>query len=89
MEQHPSFSTLREYIQKYPKSRGAVYQAFNDVLYAQQWVGVQVIDAPKVGRVIISGTRPEQTHRSFVVPCGLHEGLSIDWCAHSFVGYIS
>ncbi|CAE6461976.1 unnamed protein product [Rhizoctonia solani] len=86
MEQHPSFSTLREYIQKYPKSRGAVYQAYNDILYAQQWAEVQVIDASNVGRVIISGIRPEQTHRSFIIPCGLHEVLSIDWMSGVFQG---
>ncbi|KAH7340655.1 tRNA intron endonuclease [Rhizoctonia solani] len=86
MEQHPSFSTLREYIQKYPKSRGAIYQAYNDIFYSQQWGEVQVIDAPEVGRVIISGTRPEQTYRSFVVPCGLHEVLSIDWISKAFQG---
>ncbi|CUA75101.1 hypothetical protein RSOLAG22IIIB_01743 [Rhizoctonia solani] len=86
MEQHPSFSILREYIQKYPKSRGAVYQAYNDILYAQQWTEVQVMDAPKVERAIISGTRPEQKHRSYVVPCALHEGLSIDWISKAFQG---
>ncbi|CEL52024.1 hypothetical protein RSOLAG1IB_00561 [Rhizoctonia solani AG-1 IB] len=86
MENHPSFAILREYIQRYPKSRGAIYQAYNDIVYAQQWAEPQVIDAPKLGRVIISGTRPEQTHRSFVVPCGLHELLSIDWITEAFQG---
>lgn len=61
-----------------------MYQVYNDILYAQQWTEVQVLDAPRVKRAIISGIKSEQTHRSFIAPCGLDESLSIHWISEVF-----
>ncbi|KAG8736156.1 hypothetical protein FRC12_017752 [Ceratobasidium sp. 428] len=84
MERHPSYPALKEYLQKYPKSRGAIYQAYNDIVYGQQWLDVEVLDAPRINRVVISGKRPEQSISSLVIPCRLDEVMSIDWLTEAF-----
>ncbi|KAF8610329.1 hypothetical protein BDV93DRAFT_13209 [Ceratobasidium sp. AG-I] len=83
MEKHPSYPNLAVYLQKYLKARGAIYQAYSDITYGQQWSDVQVIDAPRIQRIIISGKRQEQ---SFVIPCGLDETLSMNWISEAFEG---
>jgi len=84
MNKHSSYPALVVYLQKYLKSRGATYQAYNDIIHGQQWSDVQLIDAPCVERAIISGKRQEQTVQSFVIPCGLDEMLSINWISEAF-----
>ncbi|KAG8705430.1 hypothetical protein FRC08_001677 [Ceratobasidium sp. 394] len=84
MEKHPSYPALKGYLQKYPKSRGAIYQTYNDIVYGQQWSDVEIVDAPQIGRAVVSGRRPEQKDPSLVIPCGLGETMSFDWLTEAF-----
>ncbi|RDB14916.1 tRNA-splicing endonuclease subunit SEN15 [Hypsizygus marmoreus] len=79
MESHPSFQGLSEILEKYPRAAGAMFQAYNDVVYAQQWADVEVIELPDCKRGAIKGRKPDTDDVLHVVPCTLAETLSISW----------
>ena len=56
---------------------------YNDVLYAQSWTDVQVIDlGSSCPRGAVKGKKPtsESDEDVYVVPCELSETLSFAWC---------
>ncbi|KAF9502565.1 hypothetical protein BS47DRAFT_1356910 [Hydnum rufescens UP504] len=55
---------------RYPKHAQGLFQTYNDIMFVQQWVDVDVLDMAAL-------SRPEP--RKIVVPCSLSENLSIKW----------
>jgi len=88
MESHPSYPILKPYIMAYPKSAGAAFQTYNDIVYAQGWKDVKLVELRRCRRVGFTGKRVEdgtvidtQLH---VVPCSLAETLSMSWIQDAF-----
>ncbi|KAI0269988.1 tRNA intron endonuclease [Gloeopeniophorella convolvens] len=79
MESHPTYATLATFLQQYPRTAGATYQTYNDLLLAQQWSGIEVIRLPSCERCGFRGRRPEAGTFTYVVPCSLSETVSIGW----------
>ncbi|KAG6850402.1 hypothetical protein H0H93_013627, partial [Arthromyces matolae] len=76
MDSHPSYSKLSQILEKYPRAAGAVFQAYNDIVFAQQWTHVEVIELPSCQRAAIKGQKPKTDQDLYVVPCTLSETLS-------------
>ncbi|KAH9959802.1 tRNA intron endonuclease [Russula dissimulans] len=84
-ESHPTYTLLSAVIKRYPHVASAVFQTYNDLLLAQQWNELEVVDLPKCGRCGFRGRRPENTDtRTSVVPCLLVETLSMNWLKSAF-----
>ncbi|KAH9854089.1 hypothetical protein C2E23DRAFT_81911 [Lenzites betulinus] len=79
MEKHPSYEALAPYLPKYPKAAGALFQTYNDLKFAQQWTGLELIELPGCSRCALKGRRPNAEDVFYVVPCALAESLSTDW----------
>jgi len=79
MEFHPSYPALSFVLLKYPKAAAALFQTYNDILSAQQWSDVEVLDLPSCSRGAVTGRRPQTKETLCVVPCSLAESLSISW----------
>jgi tRNA-splicing endonuclease subunit Sen15, fungi type len=90
MNKHPSYEKLAPLLQKYPRSAGPLFQTYNDLVHAQNWTEVEVIDLESCSRAAMKGIRPntqeEDTEQSFVVPCALSETLSAEWIRAAFDG---
>ncbi|TDL17857.1 hypothetical protein BD410DRAFT_816364 [Rickenella mellea] len=84
MEQHRSFPALSEISAKHPKTRGCLFQTYNDLLLAQQWEDLQVIDLPSCSRGAFRGRKPSTETVFSVVPCAMTETLSPSWLASAF-----
>jgi len=84
MENHPSFPALSSILPKYPKAAGALFQTYNDILFAQQWSAVEVLDLASCSRGAVKGRRPQTEETLCVVPCSLAESLSISWLQAAF-----
>ncbi|TFK52347.1 hypothetical protein OE88DRAFT_1657557 [Heliocybe sulcata] len=84
MDQHPSYAILSPFISKYPRAAGSSFQAYNDLLYAQQWRDLEVIDLPKCSRCGFRGRKPDTNAILSVVPCSLSESLSLSWIHAAF-----
>ncbi|KAF8339968.1 tRNA intron endonuclease [Cantharellus anzutake] len=85
MEGHPSFPSLRVLSEKYPKQSQSLFQAYNDILYAQQWIDVEVKDISEAGRAVISGKISAEDISRVVVPCSLAETFTIDWLKKLYI----
>ncbi|GLB35500.1 putative molybdopterin binding oxidoreductase [Lyophyllum shimeji] len=85
MESHPSYKILAPVLQKYPRAASGLFQAYNDVVYAQQWTDVEVIDLELCGRAAIRGRKRNTAEDLHVVPCTLSETLSFAWLRDAFV----
>jgi len=84
-ESHPTYAHLSAIIKRYPQAASAVFQAYNDLLLAQRWNELEVVDLPQCGRCAFRGWRPEnESVRVCVVPCLLTESLSMDWLKSAF-----
>jgi len=79
MDSHPSYGALEAICAKYPKHSQSLFQTYNDILYTQQWVDVQIDDVPLAQRAVISGRRNHDEPLRVVAPCSLTENLSIEW----------
>ncbi|KAF8177003.1 tRNA intron endonuclease [Pholiota molesta] len=79
MESHPSFAVLSPFIAKYPRASSSLFQAYNDIVYAQQWSDVEVVDVPSCSRGAIKGKKRGTQETLYVVPCSLSETLSFAW----------
>ncbi|KAF8157964.1 tRNA intron endonuclease [Crassisporium funariophilum] len=77
MEQHPSYPAVSSLLKKYPRSASSLFQAYNDILYAQQWTGVEVVELESCSRGAIKGMKRDTVLH--VVPCALSETLSFSW----------
>jgi len=84
MEAHPSYKTLAPILQKYPRTAGGLFQAYNDVVFAQQWTDVEVIELEPCGRAAIKGRKPNTELNLHVVPCTLSETISFAWLRDAF-----
>ncbi|KAF8651922.1 hypothetical protein AX16_004567 [Volvariella volvacea WC 439] len=84
MNKHPSYQVLSPYLLKYPKSAGCLFQAYNDIVYAQQWKDVELIEVEACKRAVINGKKGGSESVSFVVPCSLAEIISFEWLMDVF-----
>jgi len=84
MENHPSYQALSAVLPKYPRAAGCLFQAYNDVLFAQQWTDVEVIDLQGCSRGAIKGRKPNTETFLHVVPCSLAETISFGWLQQAF-----
>ncbi|KZO97180.1 hypothetical protein CALVIDRAFT_597885 [Calocera viscosa TUFC12733] len=84
MDVHPAFDAIKPLLTKYPATAASLYQAYNDLLHAQQWTDLQVVDVPKAGRGIVRGVKPKEDSPKLVVPCDLNESLSLGWLSEVF-----
>ncbi|KAL9711357.1 hypothetical protein Ac2012v2_005902 [Leucoagaricus gongylophorus] len=76
MEKHPSYPTLAPLLSKYPRSSGSLFQAYNDIVYAQRWEYVDVVELEKCSRGAITGRKKHSDTILHVVPCTISETLS-------------
>ncbi|RDB24288.1 tRNA-splicing endonuclease subunit SEN15 [Hypsizygus marmoreus] len=84
METHPSYQVLSELLSKYPRAASGLFQAYNDVVFAQQWTDVEVVDLPTCARGAIKGRKPQTDGLLHVVPCTLSETVSFSWLENAF-----
>ncbi|PPQ73160.1 hypothetical protein CVT26_014826 [Gymnopilus dilepis] len=84
MELHPSFPVLSPFISKYPRSSASLFQTYNDIVYAQQWQDVEVLDLESCSRGAIKGKKRDTEEMLYVVPCSLSETLSFGWLQGAF-----
>ncbi|KII90652.1 hypothetical protein PLICRDRAFT_107005, partial [Plicaturopsis crispa FD-325 SS-3] len=80
---YPLLSSL---LSKYPRTAGSLFQTYNDLLLAQQWTEVEVVDLQSCQRGAIKGKRPNTDIQLAVVPCSLAESLSLEWMQNAFGG---
>ncbi|KDR82933.1 hypothetical protein GALMADRAFT_88728 [Galerina marginata CBS 339.88] len=76
MESHPSYPTLSPLMAKYPRASSSLFQAYNDIVYAQQWDDVDVVDLESCSRGAIKGKKRDTQEILYVVPCSLSETLN-------------
>ncbi|KIJ96850.1 hypothetical protein K443DRAFT_134021 [Laccaria amethystina LaAM-08-1] len=76
MEFHPSDPILANLLEKYPHAAPSLFQAYNDIVYAQQWQNVQVVDLDRCERGAIQGKKKDTDTVLHVVPCSLSETVS-------------
>ncbi|KAF9025057.1 hypothetical protein BDZ89DRAFT_1092682 [Hymenopellis radicata] len=81
---HPSNEALDALITKYPETSGCLFQVYNDILYAQSWTDVRVVDLGLLLRGAVKGRRDTDTDTVYVVPCALAESLSYAWLQNAF-----
>ncbi|KAJ7643969.1 tRNA intron endonuclease [Roridomyces roridus] len=84
MEKHPSYQALAHVLPKYPRAAGCIFQTYNDILLAQQWTEVQVVELESISRAAITGKKPKTDTTLHVVPCSLAETLSFGWLMKAF-----
>jgi len=84
METHPSYPKLSFLLNKYPAAAGSLFQAYNDIVFAQQWTDVEVLELEGCSRAVIKGRRPNMETISHVVPCSLAETVSFSWLKTAF-----
>ncbi|KAJ7596675.1 tRNA intron endonuclease, partial [Mycena floridula] len=93
MEDHPSYESIAAVLRKYPAKAGSLFQTYNDILYAQQWKDVQVLDLGNTcARGAITGRRPisDSPNKTLsVVPCSLAESLSMGFLKDVFLSLSS
>ncbi|KAH7103045.1 tRNA intron endonuclease [Auriculariales sp. MPI-PUGE-AT-0066] len=77
MESHPVTKMLGNMLGRYPRSAGALFQVFNDLLLAQRWQNLRAIDLANVERVVVCGRQPGSDQEVYVVPCSLAEPLPL------------
>ncbi|KAI0295679.1 tRNA intron endonuclease, partial [Multifurca ochricompacta] len=81
----PKYATLSISIKRYPRAASAIFQTYNDLLLAQQWSEIEIVDLPTCGRCGFRGRRPENPNtRTCVVPCSLAETISMTWLKSAF-----
>lgn len=87
MQSHPSYPALSVYLKKYPTAAASLFQAYNDITYAQQWEEVTIVDlGDEYQRAAIRGRRkmgPEDgggisEDFSYVFPCSLSEQFTFE-----------
>jgi len=83
-ESHSTYTLLSAVTIKYPHTASAAFQTYNDLLFAQQWGELEVVDLPKCGRCGFRGRRPENPCVRVVVPCSLAETISMSWLKSAF-----
>ncbi|KAH9964757.1 hypothetical protein BJV74DRAFT_870255 [Russula compacta] len=77
---HPTYRVLSVAIKQYPHAASAIYQTYNDLLLAQQWSELKIVDLPKCGRCGFRDEPPENRNTGMcVVPCLLAETISMNW----------
>ncbi|KAF7319778.1 Sen15 domain-containing protein [Mycena kentingensis (nom. inval.)] len=84
MQSHPSYAALAPIATKYPRAAGALFQTYNDILHAQEWTEVEVIELQSVKRAAIAGKKPKTDEKLYVLPCALAETLSFGWFQEAF-----
>ncbi|KAF8802558.1 hypothetical protein BYT27DRAFT_7196475 [Phlegmacium glaucopus] len=84
MEGHPSYPILSNLLAKYPQSASSLFQAYNDIVYGQQWTEVEVLDLESCTRATISGKKKNTDKILYIVPCSLSETLSFSWLQNVF-----
>jgi len=86
METHPAYQTLSPLLQKYPRIAGCFFQAYNDVVFVQQWTDVEVVELETCQRGAIKGRKHDTETTLHVVPCTLAETVSFSWLKSAFEG---
>ncbi|KAH9979897.1 hypothetical protein BGW80DRAFT_1163385 [Lactifluus volemus] len=72
------YPPLSAVIKRYPHAASTIFQTYNDLLLAQQWSELEIVDLPVCGRCGFMGRRPESRNiQTFVVPCMLAETISM------------
>ncbi|EGN93977.1 hypothetical protein SERLA73DRAFT_156092 [Serpula lacrymans var. lacrymans S7.3] len=89
MENHPSYPALQSLLRKYPKAAGSLFQTYNDLLLAQKWTSIELLDLSSCSRAAIKGQKPRVEPEPLrppyiVVPCSLAESLSTSWLQAAF-----
>ncbi|KNZ78869.1 hypothetical protein J132_09553, partial [Termitomyces sp. J132] len=78
------YKTLAPIFSKYPRAAGSLFQAYNDIVFAQQWTNVEMIELPACKRAAIKGRKPNTNKDLHVVPCTLSETISFGWLQDAF-----
>ncbi|KLO11916.1 hypothetical protein SCHPADRAFT_830281, partial [Schizopora paradoxa] len=73
------FPALASLAKTYPQAASSVFATYNDLLHAQRWEDLTVIDLPECKRGALRGCRPNTKDNLFVVPCSMSETLSTSW----------
>ncbi|KAJ3992661.1 tRNA intron endonuclease [Lentinula boryana] len=93
LEIHPSYPALASLVEKYPAHRGSLFQTYNDILLAQQWRDVQVIDLGDCRRGALRGKRPKTATDPEslldVIPCSLAESITLAWYRQLYLAVVS
>ncbi|KAF5360736.1 hypothetical protein D9756_005102 [Leucocoprinus leucothites] len=84
MDKHPSYPVLAPLLAKYPRSSGSLFQAYNDIVYVQEWKDVQVAELESCSRGAITGRKKGSDTTLHVVPCTLSEALSTQLLEDAF-----
>ncbi|EIW81175.1 hypothetical protein CONPUDRAFT_124153 [Coniophora puteana RWD-64-598 SS2] len=91
MQNHPSHAALAPFLSKYPQSSGPLFQAYNDIVLAQKWTEIALLDVPSCQRGAIRGTRPlaptdpdAPRATCVVLPVSLSEEISTRWLRNAF-----
>ncbi|KAF9511379.1 hypothetical protein BS47DRAFT_1331017 [Hydnum rufescens UP504] len=73
------YNDLQTVCARYPKHAQSLFQTYNDMIYVQQWVDVNVVEIAELSRAIVTGRKAADEPMRIVVPCSLSENLSIKW----------
>ncbi|KAF5315187.1 hypothetical protein D9619_006935 [Psilocybe cf. subviscida] len=84
MESHPSYPILQPFLVKYPRASSSLFQAYNDIVYAQQWTDVDLVELEACSRAAIKGKKRGSDELLYVVPCALSETISFDWLQNAY-----
>ncbi|KAH8831250.1 tRNA intron endonuclease [Flagelloscypha sp. PMI_526] len=87
MDSHPS-AILSPFLEKYPTTAGSLFQAYNDIIFAQKWKDVELLELQSCSRGVVRGKNPTISPEKFlhVVPCSLTETISLSWLDEAFTG---
>ncbi|KLO05261.1 hypothetical protein SCHPADRAFT_731532 [Schizopora paradoxa] len=83
MENHVSFPALASLAKTYPQAASSLFATYNDLLYAQRWEDLTVIDLPERKRGALRGCRPNSKDTLFVLPCSMSETVSTSWLSNA------
>jgi len=76
--------SIPEILDTYPLTRGCAAQTFQDLINAQKWEEVKIIDLPSIGRYGFTGKRPHTDGEAAIIPCTTVENISISWLTRAF-----
>jgi len=85
MENHVSYPALASLAKSYPRAANSLFATYNDLLHAQRWEDLTVLDLPACTRGALSGRRPNSEPTTlYVLPCSMSESLSTSWLTDAF-----
>ncbi|KLO11886.1 hypothetical protein SCHPADRAFT_449826 [Schizopora paradoxa] len=79
MESLVSYPAFESIAKRYPQAASSLFATYNDLLHAQRWEDLEVLDLPPCNRGALKGRKPNTDSTLFVVPCSMSETLSTSW----------